>query len=472
MIFYGYLVALIYAMLVLLLGAVAYRLGAKKQYTRKLVHILVGGEWFILSYFHENSVHFTIVCLFFLALLLLIYRKKWLVMMSSDADNAPGTVYYALSMSILSALSIFIPSLMKPFGIAVLVTSVGDGFGGIFGTLIPRKIRIYREKTLFGTLAVFAFSFFSVLLFSRCYSLPLDIRACLAISLLSAGVELICSRGLDNLFLPLSTALFSYFLLNIDTFSDMAIPIALAPLLFGVFVSFKKLTPRAALCAVVLDLLVALAFGERGFVLLISYFALALVCDNVKKLSKGEGKSECRNASQVLANSLFAMAAALSYLIFSHQIFLFIFILVFAESLGDTAASGFGALAGRTVDPFRMRSVERGASGGVSLYGFLGGLLFTFSLCAFGGLLFSLRMQVVLSIFLCAILGIVVDTTLGSLVQLKYECPICKQKVESAAHCGASTRRIRGIYPFDNTMVNLVSSAITAFVFFVVYVFI
>ena len=67
----GYLLALVYAALALLSGAIAYRFGLKKIYTRKIVHILVGAEWFILSYFHGNSVHFLIVCLFFLALLFL-----------------------------------------------------------------------------------------------------------------------------------------------------------------------------------------------------------------------------------------------------------------------------------------------------------------------------------------------------------------------------------------------------------------
>lgn len=470
MILNGYLLALSYAALVLLLGSFSYRLGVKKTYTRKIVHILVGAEWFILSHYHGNSIHFLIVCLFFLFLLFLIYRKKWLKMMSSDGDNAPGTVYYALSMSILAALCIFIPSLMKPFGIAVLVTSLGDGFGGIFGSLIPKKIPLYKQKTLFGTLAVFVFSFSSSMLFSYAFALPLGIRACLAIAFFAAGAELLCTRGLDNLVLPIGTALFSYLLLYVEAFSDMAIPISLAPLLFGIFVSRKKLTRYGGFSAVLLDLLVAVAFGERGFVVLIVFFALALVSDSVKKLSRGKGKSECRSANQVLANSVFAMAASLSYLIFSHQIFLFLFILVFAESLGDTAASGFGALSVHTVDPFRMRSVERGASGGVSLCGFLGGILFTFSLCALGGLLFSLRMQVVLTLFVCALIGIVIDSALGSLVQLKFECPICQKRIETATHCGTPARRIRGMYPFDNTFVNLVSSAMTVLVFVLIYV--
>ena len=249
----------------------------------------------------------------------------------------------------------------------------------------------------------------------------------------------------------------------------MSIALSLTPLLFALTVERKKLTFGGAMTAVVLNLLVALAFGDKGFALLITYFILALASDGIKTVNKEKHKSECRTLIQVLSNSLLAMLSALSYLIFSHQIFLFIFILVFMESLGDTAASGFGALAKNTFDPFRMHRVERGSSGGMSLIGTFGGLLFAFSLSALGGLLFSLTFKVVFVLFLCSTFGIVLDSALGSLVQLKYQCECCGKTVETSFHCNAPTVRIRGIYPFDNSFVNFISSLSTVFIFVIVY---
>ena len=65
MIVYGYLSSLLYGVLCLALGLIAYKLGMNKKYTRKLVHILVGFEWVILYHFMGNTVHFLIVCLAF-----------------------------------------------------------------------------------------------------------------------------------------------------------------------------------------------------------------------------------------------------------------------------------------------------------------------------------------------------------------------------------------------------------------------
>ena len=57
-------------------------------------------------------------------------------MISSDSDNAPGTVYYALAMTGVSLVGCFIPEVMLPFGIGVMCTSIGDGFAGVIGQLI------------------------------------------------------------------------------------------------------------------------------------------------------------------------------------------------------------------------------------------------------------------------------------------------------------------------------------------------
>ena len=272
MIVKGYLFSFLYAVAVLVCGALAHRLGVKKTYTRKLVHILVGFEWFILSYYHKNTPHFLLVCLFFLTLLFIIYRKNWLPMMSSDSDNAPGTVYYALSMSILALISVFVPKMLVPFGIGVLATSLGDGFGGVFGSAIPKKIPLYKRKTLFGSLAVFFFSFLSVILFDALFTLELGVHEYFAIAFLSSGIELLCSRGLDNLFLPLGVSFFSYLLIYVESVRQMSIALSLTPLLFALTVERKKLTFGGAMTAVVLNLLVALAFGDKGFSLLITYF--------------------------------------------------------------------------------------------------------------------------------------------------------------------------------------------------------
>ena len=93
MIIKGYIFSLVYGVICLLLGLFAYKLGVPKKYSRKIVHILVGFEWFILYRYMGTEIHFLIVCLIFTVLLAISYFLKLMPSMSSDSDNAPGTVY-------------------------------------------------------------------------------------------------------------------------------------------------------------------------------------------------------------------------------------------------------------------------------------------------------------------------------------------------------------------------------------------
>ena len=104
MIALGYVLAFLYGVFCLALAHVAYKLGMPKIYTRKLVHVLVGFEWVILYFFHGTTIHSLVVCLAFLALLFFVSRKNLMPMISSESDNSLGTVYYAVSMSVMAAV--------------------------------------------------------------------------------------------------------------------------------------------------------------------------------------------------------------------------------------------------------------------------------------------------------------------------------------------------------------------------------
>ena len=61
MIIKGYILSVAYVLLCLLAALITYKLGMPKKYSRKLVHILVGAEWIILSHYMGNSYHFLVV---------------------------------------------------------------------------------------------------------------------------------------------------------------------------------------------------------------------------------------------------------------------------------------------------------------------------------------------------------------------------------------------------------------------------
>jgi phytol kinase len=81
--------------------------------------------------------------------------------------------------------------------------------------LVGRKYPIYRFKTIANGKSIGGSISFFITTFIICYfMLPFDniLLVCFTISLLSSIVELICSRGFDNLFIPLSCYLIFFFL--------------------------------------------------------------------------------------------------------------------------------------------------------------------------------------------------------------------------------------------------------------------
>ena len=149
------------------------------------MHVLVGFEWLILYTFMGPSIHFLVVCLLFTALLLVTYFAKLLPMISSDGDNAPGTVYYGVAMSVMAFITLFVEDMILPFGIGVFCTSFGDGFAGVVGQSIKKfNPKVYKYKTLYGVLANFALSFSTAMIFTKAYGMGLSIWQCVLIALL------------------------------------------------------------------------------------------------------------------------------------------------------------------------------------------------------------------------------------------------------------------------------------------------
>ena len=144
----GYAFSLLYAFLCLALGLIFYKLKTPKKITRKIVHVLVGFEWFILYHYFGAGLNFLAVCLIFLVILIVAYKRRLLPMISSDEDNSPGTVYYALAMSIMALLCVFVPKMLMPFGVGVLCTSLGDGFAGLSGQLVSSSWNVKITRLL------------------------------------------------------------------------------------------------------------------------------------------------------------------------------------------------------------------------------------------------------------------------------------------------------------------------------------
>jgi uncharacterized protein (TIGR00297 family) len=459
----GYIFSLLYGVLCIILGLIAYKLGMPKRYSRKVVHVLVGFEWLILYHYMGAGLHFLIVCLAFTLLLAVSYFKKLMPMISSDSDNAPGTVYYGVAMSIMAIISAFVPEMIVPFGVGVFATSVGDGFAGVFGQLIKKyNPKIYGNKTILGSFFNFVFSSCGAFIFNFAFDLGLKIWQCLAVGLLAMGIELIAGRGLDNIVITVAVSLFTYALAYHSIVNIFVVPIILTPIVIAVVTEKKVLTPCGLALAIVLDFIVSFVFGNFGFVLLLAFLALSVVADKIKKRKKasgGENKTDSsRSAIQVLANGLAPAFMALAYAITLKSVFIVAYVAALAEALSDTFASGFGVFSNKTFDLFKFNSIEKGLSGGVSIIGTLFSVLGAFIISFIAFLFGAVNVKLFLVCAVAGFFGAVFDSFLGSLFQIKYRCKKCKKIIEKPIHCDIQAEKHSGFYFFDNDVVNLFSS--------------
>ena len=149
------------------------------------------------------------------------------------------------------------------------------------------------------------------------------------------------------------------------------------------------------------------------------------------------------------------------------------FVASMAEAFSDTVASGVGAFAKTTYDPFRRRKCEKGLSGGMSVVGtvssFVAAALIALVALSIGFVGFGIFEALI--VLLCAFVGAFIDSALGSLVQVKYRCGICGRILEKKVHCTVRTDHYSGFAFIDNDAVNLIacisSSALALLVAFI-----
>ena len=472
----GYIFSVIYGLLCIAIGLLLYKFGISKKFTRKAVHILVGFDWVILYAFMGASIHFLIVCLLFTALLLVTHLKKMLPAMSSDDDNAPGTVYYGVAMSVMAFISLFVPEMMIPFGVGVFCTSFGDGFAGLVGQLVPSRInpKIYKKKSLLGTLAGFLFSLVVALVFNAVFGMGLEVWECLLIALLSVELELIGAFGLDNILITLGTAFFTYALVNVELIYSFIIPIILTPVIIMLVIQKKALTRFGLVLAILLDVVISLTLGNFGFVLLAFFLIASVAIDKVKARRKMSDditkRGDCRDEIQVIANGLVPMLLAVIYACTFNYVFVVAYVAVLAEAFADTAASGFGVYSRNTFDLFKWKKTRCGLSGGMSVAGTLASFIAPFVLSSISLLFGALDWKSTIFAALVAFLGVLFDSFLGSVFQIKYKCVVCDKLTEKEVHCDRITEKVTGFSFFDNDVVNIFSGLFSAIVAVALYV--
>lgn len=199
----GLIVASIYILVIFLTSKLFEKKG--KEVTRKYIHIMLSNIWFISMAFFDNYIIAAILPMLFVIINSLSYKFNLIkIMEREDKKEGIGTVYYAISLTVLSLVTFYInkPILALP---GILIMGYGDGLAAVIGQKVKSKSFniLGSTKSIAGSATMLIVSLvISILIFSFIGIEYLILKAFL-IAIIATILEAISVKGLDNITVPL-----------------------------------------------------------------------------------------------------------------------------------------------------------------------------------------------------------------------------------------------------------------------------
>jgi uncharacterized protein (TIGR00297 family) len=205
--------------------------------------------------------------------------------------------------------------------------------------------------------------------------------------------------------------------------------IVIVVLIAGMIASVKagKLTVAASVMGGVIGLLVFMATGFAGLIMMVTFFVLGTLSTSWKlsvkqSLGLAETGKGRRVAAQVIANAGVAGLLALLIIIFPKDINLFIVMIAasFASATADTLSSELGNVYGRKFyNVITFKKDTRGENGVVSLEGTIIGIIGSAVIAFIYALAYNFDLNF-LWIIVAGTIGNLTDSILGATLERKY----------------------------------------------------
>lgn len=210
------ILSFIYVAIILGLGEGLRRgLHLSVEFTRKFVHIGVGMISFALVALFKTWQWAIIPPAIFVIINYISYRRQIFSGMETGEKGQLGTVYFPISFVVLIPLLWQFP--------AILVTSLmpmtwGDAFAAIIGQRYgAHKFHVVGQmRSLEGSIAMFVFSFVAVAITFLVFYAPIAtaLVTALIVAFVATLVEAFSPFGLDNLSVPITSAILLMLLSN------------------------------------------------------------------------------------------------------------------------------------------------------------------------------------------------------------------------------------------------------------------
>lgn len=214
---FGIVVSIIFIGLIFLAAKVFEKAG--KEASRKFIHIMLSNWWIIAIIFFDNVFFAALLPAVFILINYASYKMDLIKVMERDEEdenkNSLGTVYYAVSLFILSLVT-FGPLKNPLIGLCgIAVMGYGDGLAAVIGKSInsPKyKIRD-NTKSLAGSLTMFLITLMIIAGFLTYSGSTYIAIKSIAVAMLVTIVEACSINGTDNLTVPLLTSLLAYLMI-------------------------------------------------------------------------------------------------------------------------------------------------------------------------------------------------------------------------------------------------------------------
>lgn len=240
---------------------------------------------------------------------------------------------------------------------------------------------------------------------------------------------------------------------------SLALGLLAGVLIGGISYRFHLLSISGTCAAVMLAIPV---FGYGGLMWatpLLVFFVVSSLLSKIGRARKAQfdlvfEKGDRRDAFQVLANGGVAGVIAVWYAVTGRVELYPLYCTALAVAAADTWATEIGTLAKDSPRLITtLKKMPAGTSGGVTHMGMMGALAGAMSV-AFSGWIFEGTLYTVWAVTLCGVLGSVIDSVLGAIVQAQYQCGVCDKVTEKVIHCDQETERISGWAWMNNDWVN------------------
>lgn len=460
----GLLLSIIY--IVIVIGIASYCFKNKKftqEESRKFVHIGLCNWWLIAWIFFDSYIFASILPAIFVIVNYGNFKFNFIPGMEpvTEKKRSMGTVWYAISLFVLSIICFQKPTYMYIGAIAILTLGYGDGLAALIGSYYGKNKFEINNKSVEGSFTVLLMTFFiSVILLQSLFPMSQVAAYALYIAVFATMVEMFSPHGTDNITLPLGTALFTYLLVRFAWFEPIALAFSVTSVIIFVVMARKSLTPAASVSALILGTAIYVLAGPVAYGCLLLFFLTSVM---IEKGHKKPLKEKQRNLRQVQENGLAALLFSIMYAYTGSEIALIAIFVSLAGATADTWSSGIGYYSKERVKSIITgKVIPKGESGGVTRLGTLGAvmgalLIALFSLLAPGQHIFARFLLV----FGFGIFTSILDSIFGVFLQVKYydkEKGIILEKKPKNMN---GIEKISGYKFLTNGMVNFVTIMIS-----------